>query len=322
MMERLDLVLQNVEEVVTREELEGLLDSKSEPTCYVGYEPSGHIHLGHMLTVNKLLDMQAAGFHVTVLLADLHAYLNRKGEMEDIQQTAEMNRRIFIALGLDPSRTRFVLGSEFQLSEDYSRNVLRLAGMTSLARARRSMDEVSRDADNPMVSQMIYPLMQACDIAYLDIDVAVGGIDQRKIHMLARENLQRIGFSAPICLHTPILNGLNGRKMSSSEGNLISLEDDEAGVEKKLRKAFCPERDVTDNPVLQLMEFHVFPRVEKVRVERPAKFGGVLEYSSFDSLKADYAEGKIHPADLKDTTARYLNEIIEPARAKLNEVIN
>lgn len=52
-MEKIELVLQNVEEVVKREELEELLESKTEPTCYVGYEPSGHIHLGHMLTVNK-----------------------------------------------------------------------------------------------------------------------------------------------------------------------------------------------------------------------------------------------------------------------------
>jgi len=321
-MEKIELVMQNVEEVVTREELEKLFESKKEPTCYVGYEPSGHIHLGHMLTVNKLIDMQTAGFYVTVLLADRHAYLNQKGELDEIRKTADMNSKIFTALGLDPKKTRFVLGSEFQLSADYSLDVLRLAGMTSLARARRSMDEVSRDAENPMVSQMIYPLMQAADIAHLGIDVAVGGIDQRKIHMLARENLTRIGFPAPICLHTPILSGLNGKKMSSSEGNLISLEDDELSVEKKIRKAYCPERDVTDNPVLQLMQLHVFPRVENVRVERLEKHGGDSEYSSFDALKQDYVDGKIHPADIKATTTRYLNDIIKPAREKLQEVMN
>ena len=93
-------------------------------------------------------------------------------------------------------------------------------------------------------------------------------------------------------------------------------------MEKKIRKAYCPEGDVKDNPVLQVMEFHVFPRVENVRVERPEKFGGDSEYSSFDTLKQDYVDGKIHPVDIKSTTARYLNNIIKPARKKLNEVMN
>jgi len=70
------------------------------------------------------------------------------------------------------------------------------------------------------------------------------------------------------------------------------------------------------------MEYHVFPRAGKVRVERPAKFGGDAEYSGYAELRDDYAEGKVHPADLKATAARYLNAIMEPARAKLNEVMN
>jgi len=52
--------------------------------------------------------------------------------------------------------------------------------------------------------------MQAVDIADLHIDLAVGGIDQRKIHMLAREELPRLGLPAPVCMHTPLIPGLNG----------------------------------------------------------------------------------------------------------------
>jgi tyrosyl-tRNA synthetase len=78
-MYRLELVKRNVQEIVTEEELEELLNKKEAPCAYVGYEPSGKIHMGHVLTVNKLIDLQKAGFKVTVLLADVHAYLNRKG---------------------------------------------------------------------------------------------------------------------------------------------------------------------------------------------------------------------------------------------------
>lgn len=193
-MDRLELVIRNTEEVVTLEELQEMLDAREHPRAYVGYETSGNIHLGHMLTANKLLDMQRAGFDVVVLLADLHAYLNEKGSLEEVKRIADYNRECFIALGLDPERTEFAYGTEYQLRPEYVIKVLQMARNTTLNRARRSMDEVSRSAENPMVSQMIYPLMQAVDIADLKIDVAVGGMDQRKIHMLARRSCRSSGF--------------------------------------------------------------------------------------------------------------------------------
>src|SRR5512139_639753 len=99
-MDKLELVTRNVEEVVTLDELKSLMNANPHPKVYVGYEPSGNIHLGHMITANKLIDLQNAGFQVTVLLADLHAYLNRKGTMEEIAKIADYNKRCFIALGL------------------------------------------------------------------------------------------------------------------------------------------------------------------------------------------------------------------------------
>ncbi|AKG91791.1 tyrosyl-tRNA synthetase [Geoglobus ahangari] len=318
--DRLRLATRNVEEVVTVEELRSLLESGEELRAYVGYEPSGEIHLGHMMTVNKLMDLQEIGFEIVVLLADVHAYLNEKGDFEEIRKTAEYNRAAFIALGLDESRAKFVLGSEYQLERDYMLDVLKMARMTTINRARRSMDEVSRRKEDPMVSQMIYPLMQALDIAHLGVTVAVGGMDQRKIHMLARENLPKLGYKVPVCMHTPILLGLDGEKMSSSKGNYISVRDDEETVKRKLRKAFCPERQVENNPVIDIMRYHIFPRFEKVVIERDEKFGGDVEYSSFEELAKDFAEGKIHPLDLKFNAARYLNILLDNARKKLEKM--
>lgn len=275
--------------------------------------------MGHVLTVNKLLDLQEAGFEVTVLLADVHAYLNEKGTMEEVKETAEYNKKCFLALGLDEDKTRFVLGSTYQLGEDYVLNVLKLARETTLLRAKRSMDEVSRSAENPLVSQMIYPLMQAVDIAELGIDLAVGGIDQRKIHMLAREGLPKLGYRAPTSLHTPILPGLDGEKMSSSKGNYLSVDDSAEEVEEKLRAAYCPAGEVEDNPVVFLMRYHIFPRYEEIRIERPEKFGGDLVYSAYEDLEADFKSEELHPLDLKRATAKYMNQILKPVREILGE---
>ena len=315
--EKLRLVMRNAEEIVTEEELRTLLETSDRPSAYVGYEPSGEIHLGHMMTVQKLMDLQQAGFRITVLLADIHAYLNEKGSFEEIAEVADYNRRVFIALGLDESRARFVLGSEYQLERDYVLDILKLARITTLNRARRSMDEVSRRKEDPMVSQMIYPLMQALDIAHLEVDLAVGGIDQRKIHMLARENLPRLGYKAPVCLHTPILVGLDGEKMSSSKGNYISVRDPPDVVEKKIRKAYCPAGVVENNPVVEIAKYHIFPRFGVLKVERDEKFGGDVEYQSFEAMVEDFKSGSLHPLDLKMAVAKYLNKLLEDARKRL-----
>ena len=315
--EKLKIISRNAVEIVTEEELKNLIESKEKPRAYVGYEPSGEIHLGHLMTVNKLIDLQSAGFEIVILLADVHAYLNEKGDFEEIREIAEYNKKAFVALGLDESKARFVLGSEYQLEKDYTLDVLRMARITTLNRARRSMDEVSRRKEDPVVSQMIYPLMQALDIAHLGVDLAVGGIDQRKIHMLARENLPKLGYPSPVCLHTPILLGLDGQKMSSSKGNYISVKDSEEEVFRKLKKAYCPARQVENNPVIEVMKYHVFPRFEKVVVERDEKFGGDVEYLSFEELARDFESGKLHPADLKAAAAKYLNKLLENTRKRL-----
>lgn len=313
-MDKLELIKRNVEEIVTEEELQELLKKKEAPRAYVGYEPSGKIHLGHVLTVNKLIDLQKAGFKITVLLADVHAYLNKKGTLEEVRKIADYNRRCFIALGLDEEKTNFVYGSDFQLGAEYMLNVLKLSRIVTLNRARRSMDEVGRAMDDPTVSQMVYPLMQAVDISMLGVDVAVGGIDQRKIHMLARENLKSLGFETPICIHTPILLGLDGTKMASSKDNFISVDDTEAEIYRKIRKAYCKIGDIEENPILALFRYHIFPRYEIIVIERPEKFGGNLTYVSYSEMESAFMAEDSHPMDLKNSAAKYINEILDPVR--------
>jgi tyrosyl-tRNA synthetase len=309
-MDAYERVTRNTVEVVTDEDLRALL-AQPLKNVYAGYEPSGEIHLGHLVTVNKLVDLQAAGFEVTVLLADVHAFLNRKGTMEKVRELADYNRRCFEGLGL--KNVKYVLGSDLQLSRDYELLMLQLSQQITLNRATRSMDEVGRQMDHPTVSQMIYPIMQMADIALLGADAAVGGIDQRKIHMLAREHLVNFGYKAPVCIHTPILNGLDGKKMSSSQGNFISVADSEDVIRKKCQKAFCPP-EINENPILQILQHHIFPRVPDVTIHRPEKFGGNRTFASYPDLEAAYGKGEVHPLDLKKACGESLVEILAPVR--------
>jgi len=309
-MDAYEWVTRNTVEIVTEDDLRSLLN-KPTKKVYAGYEPSGEIHLGHLVTVNKLVDLQAAGFEVVVLLADVHAFLNRKGTMEKVRELADYNRRCFEGLGL--KNVQYVLGSDLQLNRDYELLVLQLSQQITLNRATRSMDEVGRQMDHPTVSQMIYPIMQMADIAMLGADAAVGGIDQRKIHMLAREHLVNFGYAAPVCIHTPILNGIDGKKMSSSQGNFISVADTEEEIKKKCQKAFCPP-EIPENPVLQIFQFHIFPRLPEITIKRPEKFGGDRTFSSYIELETAYGKNEVHPMDLKKSCAESLIEILAPVR--------
>jgi len=329
-MDAYELITRNTVEAVTDEEVQTLAEAPAGKRAYVGYEPSGVLHLGHLLTANKLIDLQEAGFEIVVLLADVHAYLNGKGTFEEIQATAERMREQFIAYGLDPDAVEFVYGSSFQFDEEYVLDLEELSVATSLNRAQRAMAELQGD-ETASVSHVLYPLMQTLDIEYLDVDLAVGGLDQRKVHMLAREGLPELGYQARPCLHTPILADLTTGvgKMSASSGMTISMEDSTERIDDVVQSAFCPptrdpdpdeEGRERENPVLELFQYHVFPRFEAVTIERPDEYGGNVTYETYEALATALDTGELHPADAKSALSRYLDELVAPGRQRLEEL--
>jgi len=266
------------------------------------------------------MDLQRAGARCIVLLADLHAYLNHKGTLEDIRMVAEYNKHCFIALGLDARRTEFLLGSSFQFDPDFIIDVLRMATETTLLRARRSMAEIARRADDPDVAQALYPIMQAVDMARLGVDVAVGGNDQRKVHMIAREKLPVLGHKKPVCVHVPLLHGTDGSaKMSSSKDNFIAVDDEPSVIKKKVMKAFCPPRQVVGNPIIEYAEHVVLPSQGKLEIKRQARYGGSFELTNAEELKKIYMAGELHPADLKMSVAEALVDVLAPVRKYLEK---
>ncbi|MFB6138481.1 MAG: tyrosine--tRNA ligase [Halobacteriaceae archaeon] len=326
-MDAHDLITRNAAEVVTEAEGRALAEDPAGKRAYVGYEPSGVLHVGHLLTANKLVDLQEAGFDVTVLLADVHAYLNGKGTFDEIRAVAEQMREQFLAYGLDEEQTEFVYGSSFQLDEDYLLDLHHLALETSLSRAERAMAEIA-GGETTAVAHVLYPLMQALDIEYLDVDLAVGGLEQRKVHMLARDTLPALDYRSPTCLHLPLIADLatGAGKMSSSAGVSISLADGPDELREKVESAFCPPtaepppaEDGTEreNPVLQLFRYHVFPRVDAVTVERPDEYGGTVTYEDYEALAAAVESGDLHPADAKGALAAELDDLFAPARERL-----
>ncbi len=313
--EKIALIKRNTLEIIEEAELKKLLEEKPRPITYCGYEPSGEIHLGHMVTVAKLMDLEKAGFKVKVLLADWHAWLNKKGDWNFINEQAELWKKAFRQLGLESPE--FVLGSDFQRTYEYINDLMALSLNTTVKRGLRSMQEIARNVEHATISQIIYPLMQVIDIKHLHVDVAQAGIEQRKIHMLAREELDKIGYKKPILVHTPLIESLlgPGKKMASSvPGSILSVRDSEKDVEKKIANAYCKEGEAKGNPILQIAQLVVLPRIGQLKVERQKKFGGDISFKSYSELEKAFEKKQLHPADLKKAVSSELIELLEPVR--------
>ncbi len=317
--EKMKALEKNTVEIINKENLYDLFSSR-QPVAYCGYEPSGEIHLGHLVTITKLMELQQLGCRVKVLMADWHGWLNQKGNWEEMDKSVKMWIKGFKAAGLE--KAEFIKGSSFQRSPEYMDDLMKIAVDTTMKRALRSMQQVARDIEHAKVSQVIYPLMQICDIKHLGVDIVESGIEQRKIHMLGLEVFDKIGYKKPVLVHTPLIASLKGPggKMSSSEqGSFISIRDDETSMKNKINKAYCPEGEVKENPVLEIARLIIFPRVEEFLIERPDKFGGSLSYTSYADLEKDFREKKLHPLDLKNALAKYLYEILKPIGDKVKD---
>lgn len=323
------LLKKNTEEIVDENELMQLLESGKEISAYWGTAPTGRVHIGYLIPMSKIADFLNVGIKFKILLADIHAHLDdQKSPFELLDHRTEYYKQIVLGLmeGLevDTSKLHFVRGTEFELTERYGLDLLKFASIITFNRTRRAGAEVVRQKDDPKLGGFLYPLLQSLDVPHLDCEIAFGGIDQRGIYMLSREFLPKLGYGKPVCVFSPLLPGLAGGKMSSSEdASKIDCLDGKKAVKKKMNKAYCPEKQVEDNGVLAFVKTVIFPYLERKKEEflinRPEKFGGPLKYDSYENLENAFGKGDLHPLDLKMGMSDYVNTILIPVRKRFEE---
>jgi tyrosyl-tRNA synthetase len=320
--QKLELIKRNTQEIVTEEELLRLITKKTQPVAYLGTAITGRPHIGYFVWVLKLADFLKAGFKVKLLLADLHGALDgTPWELLDKRYNyyQEIIPLMFNAIGVDPKNLEIIKGSEFQLKPEYMFDVLRMSSFTNINDCKRAAAEVVKFGDNPKLSGLIYPIMQALDEVHLEVDIQYGGIDQRKILMFAREFLPKIDYRPRIEIMTPLVPGLIGKKMSASDPkSKIDLLDNEAAIKDKLNSAYCESGVVEDNGILAFLK-HVIMVIkgdnhEKFIIERPEKFGGNLEFNNYLEIEAAFVKKDLHPLDLKNALAKEVNKLLGTIR--------
>lgn len=329
-MDNLEILKRNMVEVITDEEVEDLTLENAK--AYIGFEPSGLPHIGTgILWPRKLNDLVDLGINVTVLLADWHAMVNDKfgGDLELIRKSGELLKRTMQSEGLS-EKVKFVWARDLVASSDYWKLLLHVGKNANLARVRRALPIMGRteeEADRDF-SKYIYPLMQVTDIMYMDLDIALGGMDQRHAHMLARDIAEKMGRKKVISMHSPLLGSLLGagrmdsfKKMSKSvPESAVFLTDSRESVDKKIQNAFCPIKETEGNPIIDIVKYVILPYgTKEFLIKRPQAKGGPITIEDYGAFERMYRAGEIHPADLKKAVADSLNHLIEPARKTYSE---
>lgn len=333
--EKIKIVREVGEEVIGEDELRELFGGKRQLIAYDGFEPSGNIHIAQGLlraiNVNKLTGI---GVKFRFWVADWFGMLNNKygGDLEKIRVVGEYFIEVWKACGMNLENVEFIWTSEYVRERpEYWETVLKISMHTTVNRVLRCGQIMGRkeSAGNP-ASQIIYPLMQAADIHHLEADIAQLGMDQRKVNMLAREVFPKLGFKPPVVVSHHMLMGLSEPKVSeemddidkkveikmskSKPDTAIFMTDSRDEVFRKFKKAYCPAGSHEDNPVLEYLRYIVFERFDSVKISRDEKYGGDLEFSSYGDLEKAYVEGGIHPMDLKNCCAGYIDELLAPVR--------
>nr|XP_027064614.1 tyrosine--tRNA ligase 1, cytoplasmic isoform X1 [Coffea arabica] len=324
--ERFRIVRSVGEECIQEDELLNLLEKKPQPVCYDGFEPSGRMHIAQgvmkAINVNKLT---SAGCKVKIWIADWFAQLNNKmgGDLKKIKVVGEYLIEIWKAVGmnLEGGQVEFLWSSDEinSRANEYWPLVMDIARRNKLPRIVRCCQIMGRnEQDELTAAQIFYPCMQCADIFFLKADICQLGMDQRKVNVLAREYCDDIKRkNKPIILSHHMLPGLQQgqEKMSKSDpSSSIYMEDEEAEVNLKIRKAYCPPQIAAGNPCLEYIKYIILPWFNEFKVERSPQNGGDKIYKTFEELAVDYESGELHPGDVKPALAKSLNKILQPVR--------
>ncbi len=352
--EKIELIKRRTEEILVEDELRVLLETGVPLNHYIGFEISGKVHIGTgLICMGKIKDFINAGVECSIFLADYHSFINEKlsENMEKIKEVAvgyfkEGLKASLLCVGADPDKVDFALGTElYHYNDNYWETVIDVCKNTTLNRMQRSITIMGRKmGENVDFAKLLYPAMQVADIFIQNINFAHAGYDQRKAHVIARDVAMKMKKNnlvnstgekiKPICVHHHLILGLQKppiwpisdesqlqelwakMKMSKSiPKSAVFIHDNPQEIREKINSAFCPEGNITFNPILDWAKSIIFREKKSYfLIERSAKYGGDIEFYSYSELEESFLNKEIHPLDLKNAIANKIIDILRPAR--------
>jgi tyrosyl-tRNA synthetase len=286
LQEQLRVVGRGVVDLIERKELEDRVAESIRTgrplRVKFGMDPtSPDLHVGHSVPLRKLRAMQQLGHHIVLIVGDATAMVGDPSGRNKLRPPlsradVERNLRTYVEQAgkvLDLSKTEIRRNSEWFDPMRFE-DVLKLCGRMTVARMIERDTFQKRIADNEPIGihEFLYPLMQGWDSVVVKSDLELGGTDQL-FNLLRGRDLQREeGQRGQICFTTPLINGLDGRKMSKSYGNAVSFNDEPDDMYGKImsiedgvmRDWYTLLTDLSDAEAAALLAGH--PREAKARL--------------------------------------------------------
>ena len=289
--ETLDTIVnRGVSEIISREEFVRLLNSGRPLRLKMGFDPSRpDIHLGHVVGLRKLRQLQDLGHQVILIVGDWTAQIgDPSGQSatrpmlthEQVMENAQSYLRQFFKV-VDEDRTQVVQQSEwfgaFNLAD-----VIRLTGKFTVAQFLQRADFAQRYAEGRAIAitELLYPLLQAYDSVHIESDVEFGGTDQMFNLLVGRELQGMMGQTPQQCFMMPILVGTDGiQKMSKSLDNYVA-------VDERPEEMFGKIMSIGDNQIVNYYE---------LLTDLPS--------SSLADLRSDLSRDAVNPMEHKKRLA-------------------
>lgn len=230
-----DLLTRNVEDIIVRRELEKKLKAGKKLRVKLGFDPTGkRLHLGRAVTLWKLRDFQALGHKITFVIGDFTAQIgdssdkDAERQMLSLEQVHEnfKNYHRQLAMILDMDKVEIFYNGDWY-NKMHLDKFFKLASLFTVQQMTERDNFANRIKTGKPVGlhETLYPLFQGYDSVEMKTDLEIGGSDQL-FNMLAARTIQKAFKMAPqSVMTTPLLEGTDGRKMSTSWGNCIFIDE-------------------------------------------------------------------------------------------------
>ncbi len=211
----------------------------------MGIDPSGpHIHLGHVVVLKKVRDLQNLGHNATIIIGDFTGKIgdpagNVKRQISlstiELMKNAENYKEQILKI-LDKERTKIVFNSNWLRDLDID-NIIDIAKKLPITNIihKDLLSKWCRNKEITGVPQYLYPMIQGYDSVYLKADIEIGGYDQKANILIGRMLQQEMGYDVQSGILMPILEGIDGkRKMSKTYKNYIGIEESSESIVTKI----------------------------------------------------------------------------------------
>jgi len=285
--ETMQILRQGAEHLYTRQELTAKLKTGRPLRIKLGMDPTApDIHLGHTVVLRKMRQFQDLGHKAVLIIGD---YTARIGDPTGRDTTRPVlgedeitaNAQTYLDQAgkiLDTSQDKLEVRRNSEWLADLTfADVLRLTGLLTVQQMlhRENFKLRMRNDREIMVSEFMYPLMQAYDSVVIEADVELGGTDQTFNNLMGRELMTRHAMEKQVVLIMPILVGLDGHeKMSKSKGNYVAVLDEPNDMFGKImsipdalmKNYFTLLTPLADEQIDEVLKEH--PRTAKDRLGR------------------------------------------------------